>query len=144
MNLNYQGDSKKVKIICKTHGMFEQQPACHIRQKQGCPKCGREKANNIIKTRLVGNDKFIERIEKTFGKDVFGYSKLDYQGAHKDVTLTCKKCGNVETKDPRSFYIGYGCLKCRVKQRNPKQITKEQFLERAIKIHGERYDYSKK
>ena len=141
--VNYQGDSKKVKIICKIHGMFEQQPACHIRQKQGCPKCGREKVNNIIKTRLVGNDKFIERIEQVFGKDIFDYSKLDYQGAHKDVTLICKKCGNIETKDPRSFYIGYGCLKCRVKQRNPKQTTKEQFLERAKKIHGDKYDYNK-
>jgi hypothetical protein len=141
--VNYQGDSKKVKIICRYHGIFEQQPACHGRQKQGCPECSREKVNNIIKTRLIGNDKFIERIEKIFGKDKFDYSKLDYQGAHKDVTLICKDCGNIETKDPRSFYCGYGCLKCRPKKRNPKQVTKKQFIERAKKIHGEKYDYSK-
>lgn len=140
--VNYQGDSKKVKIICKIHGIFEQQPACHIRQKQGCPKCGREKVNNIIKTRLLGNDKFIKRIEQVFGEDAFDYSKLDYQGAHKDITLICKKCGNIETKDPRSFYRGYGCLKCQVKQRNPKQMTKEQFLKYAKKVHSDRYDYS--
>lgn len=72
--VDYQGDSKKVKIICRTHGIFEQQPACHIRQKQGCPRCGREKVNNIIKTRLLGNNKFIERIEKIFGKDIFDYN----------------------------------------------------------------------
>ena len=109
--VNYQGDSKKVKIICKIHGMFEQQPACHIRQKQGCPKCGREKVNNIIKTRLVGNNKFTKRIDQIFGKDTFDYSKLNYQGAHKDVTLICKKCGNIETKVPNVWYRGFGCLK---------------------------------
>jgi hypothetical protein len=141
--VNYQGDSKKVKIICRHHGVFEQQPASHGRQKQGCPKCSRERVNNIVKTRLIGNDKFIERIEKIFGKNKFDYSKLYYQGAHKDVTLICKDCGNVETKDPRSFYCGYGCLKCRPKKRNPKQVTKKQFIERAKKIHGEKYDYSK-
>jgi hypothetical protein len=141
--VNYQGDSKKVKIICRYHGIFEQQPACHGRQKQGCPECGRKKVNNIIKTRLIGNDKFIERIEKIFGNNKFDYSKLDYQGAHKDVTLICKDCGNVETKDPRSFYCGYGCLKCRPKKRNPKQVTEKQFIERARKIHGKKYDYSR-
>ena len=141
--VNYQGDSKKVKIICSTHGMFEQQPACHIRQKQGCPKCGREKINNVIKARSIGNNEFIKRIENIFGKDTFDYSKLDYKGAHKDVTLICKKCGNVETKDPKSFYLGYGCLKCRPKQHNPKQTTKDQFITKSTKIHGVKYDYSK-
>lgn len=138
--VDYQGDSKKVKIICKTHGIFEQQPGAHGRQKQRCPKCS---AIIIGKTQQIGNIEFIKRIEQVFGKDTFDYSKLNYEGAHKDVTLICKKCGNVETKDPKSFYLGYGCLKCRVKQRNPKQITKKEFLERAIKIHGEKYDYSK-
>lgn len=141
--VNYQGDSKKVKIICSEHGVFEQQPACHIRQKQGCPKCGRKKVNDIIRTRLIGNDEFIKRIEKIFGKDAFDYSKLKYQGAHKDVTLICKSCNNNETKDPRSFYGGYGCLKCKPKQCNPKQITKEQFIKRAKEIHGNRYDYNR-
>lgn len=141
--VNYQGDSKKVKIICNIHGIFEQQPACHIRQKQGCPKCGREKVNNIIKTRLVGNNEFIKRVEKIYGKDAFDYSELDYKGAHKDVTLICKKCNNVETKDPKSFYLGFGCLKCKPKQCNPKQTTKEQFIKRAKEIHGSRYDYSR-
>lgn len=141
--VDYQGDSKKVKIICKIHGTFEQQPGAHGRQKQGCPHCAKEETVTRNKTLSVGNAKFVERIEQVFGKDAFDYSKLNYESAHKDVTLICKKCGNIEIKDPKSFYLGYGCLKCRVKQRNPKQITKEQFLERAIKIHGERCNYSK-
>lgn len=141
--VDYQGDSKKVKIICKIHGVFEQQPACHIRQKQGCPKCSREKVNKIIKTRLIGNEKFIERIEKVFGKDTFDYSQLEYKGAHEDVTLICKKCGNIETKDPRSFYVGYGCLKCQGNTIGKKLLSTEEFIIRSKKIHGDKYDYSK-
>jgi very-short-patch-repair endonuclease len=138
--VDYQGDSKKVKIICRTHGVFEQQPGAHGRQKQGCPKCSNIK---VGKAQQIGNSEFIKRVEKVFGKDAFDYSKLDYQGAHKEVTLVCKKCGNVETKPPSVWYLGFGCLNCKPKQRNPKQVTKEQFIERAKRIHGSRYDYSK-
>lgn len=139
--VDYQGDSKKVKIICKTHGEFEQQTASHIRQKQGCPKCGREKANMFIKEKSIGNEEFIKRIEKVFGKNIFDYSKLEYNGAHKDVTLICIKCGNTETKDPVSFYKGYGCLKCQYRRPNPKKITKDEFIKRSKEIHGLKYNY---
>ena len=138
--VNYQGDSKKVKIICKIHGMFEQQPGAHIRQRQGCPKCG---IIRIGKLQQIGNDKFIERIEKIFGKNIFDYSKLNYQGAHKDVTLICKKCNNVETKVPNVWYRGFGCLKCQGNIIGKKLLTNENFIERSKQIHGDKYDYSK-
>jgi hypothetical protein len=140
--VNYQGDSKKVKIICKHHGIFEQQPACHGRQKQGCPECGRKKANNIIKTRLIGNDKFIERIEKIFGNNKFDYSELNYIDAHTPLTLMCNKCNNKENKAPSVWYKGFGCLKCQGNTVGKKSFTTEKFIERAKKIHGDRYDYS--
>lgn len=141
--VEYKNDSSKIKIICSLHGIFEQQVAAHKRQNQGCPICGREKVNKIIRTRLVGNENFIKRIEKLFGKDVFDYSKLDYKGAHKEVTLICRKCNNVETKVPNVWYKGFGCLKCQCRRPNPKQITKEQFIERAREIHGNKYNYDK-
>lgn len=141
--VDYQGDSKKVKIICKIHGIFEQQPACHIRQKQGCPKCGREKANNYIKTRLLGNEKFIEKIEKIFGKNMFDYSILNYKGAHEKLSLICKKCNNIETKVPNVWYRGFGCLKCQGNTVGKKLSTIDDFIKRANKIHNNKYDYSK-
>lgn len=141
--VDYQGDSKKVKIICTIHGMFEQQPACHIRQKQGCPKCSREKVNNVIRNRLIGNQKFIERIEKIFGKDIFDYSQLDYKGAHISVILICNKCGNIENKSPTVLYKGFGCLKCQGNVVGKKLLTTEEFIIRAKQIHGNKYDYSK-
>jgi hypothetical protein len=88
-------------------------------------------------------DDFIKRIESKFGIDKFDFSKLEYKGAHISVILICKHCGNQETKDPVSFYKGFGCLKCQNRRPNPKQITEEQFIERAKKIHNDIYDYSK-
>lgn len=141
--VDYKNDSTKVKIICRIHGEFEQQVAAHIRQKQGCPKCGREKINTSIKEKSIGNEGFIKRIEKVFGKNSFDYSKLEYNGAHKDVTLICIKCSNIETKDPVSFYKGFGCLKCQGNTVGKKFLTNDAFIERANKIHNNRYDYSK-
>ena len=36
----YKTMHTKVDIICNQHGVFKQTPNAHIRQKQGCPKCG--------------------------------------------------------------------------------------------------------
>ena len=82
-------------------------------------------------------------MEKVFGKDAFDYSKLDYQGAHKEVTLVCKKCGNVETKAPSVWYLGFGCLKCQGNTVGKKLPTTEEFIIRAKKIHGDKYNYNK-
>ncbi len=39
----YDGMEKKVKIICKKHGIFEQNPGSHLKG-NGCRKCGYESA----------------------------------------------------------------------------------------------------
>ena len=36
--VDYQGNNKKITIICPTHGDFEQTPHMHL-QGRGCPKC---------------------------------------------------------------------------------------------------------
>jgi len=36
--VNYINSRTKIKIICKIHGVFEQEPANHVRG-QGCPDC---------------------------------------------------------------------------------------------------------
>jgi hypothetical protein len=40
----YVHSNKKVKIVCKKHGVFEQTPANHINQRNGCHFCGVEKS----------------------------------------------------------------------------------------------------
>lgn len=91
--------------------------------------------------KLTQND-FIQRIENKFGKDKFNYSLLEYKDAHSNVKLICNNCGNIENKPPTVWYKGFGCLKCQTRRPNPKQIIKEQFIDRANKIHNFKYDYS--
>lgn len=43
--VDISGKSKKVKIICPIHGVFEMTPSNHIHKGQGCPKCNRIQLN---------------------------------------------------------------------------------------------------
>ena len=43
----------------------------------------------------------------------------------------------------KSFYLGFGCLKCQGNIVGKKLLTTENFINRAKKIHGDIYDYSK-
>lgn len=47
--VSYINAHTKIKIICPTHGIFEQTPKSHIGLKSGCPKCYKEiqKYNSI-------------------------------------------------------------------------------------------------
>jgi hypothetical protein len=50
--VDYKGNKPKVKIICKNHGIFEQQVSVHL-QKNGCTKCGNNTSfdgNEFIKS----------------------------------------------------------------------------------------------
>lgn len=80
--VNYLGAHKKVKIICKNHGIFEVTPANHWSNKVGCPSCFRtssSKGEVTIRDWLVIN-KIEYECQKTF-KDLFylnSKSKLKY------------------------------------------------------------------
>jgi len=59
--VNYKNNSKKVKIICKLHGEFEQNPNNHING-NGCPKCKESKGEREIRNYLINNSiNFIEQ-----------------------------------------------------------------------------------
>ena len=45
--VDYKQSNTNVKIICKKHGVFEQQPNMH-KQNQGCPKCSINKKEKFI------------------------------------------------------------------------------------------------
>jgi len=53
--INYIRCTKKVKIICKKHGIFKQRPQDHIHNKHGCPICRESKGENKIRDFLKLN-----------------------------------------------------------------------------------------
>ena len=132
--VDYKYSYENVIITCKVHGDFLQRPANHINSKQGCPKC----AGNINKN----NQEFIEEAIKIHG-DKYDYSKVDYKCANAKIIIICKIHGEFE-QQPYSHLNGNGCNKCAVIIRSNKaRKTFEEFIEKAILVHGDKYDYSK-
>ena len=80
---------------------------------------------------------FIERAKKIHG-DKYDYSKVEYKDANTPVHIICPIHGEFWQR-PADHLNGRGCIECAGK----KKYTKETFIEKAISIHGDKYDYSK-
>ena len=132
--VEYVNNYTKVCIICPKHGEFWQTPQSHINNSSGCPICARLSAN--IKMSSDTNE-FIERA-KIIHVDKYDYSKVNYISSKEKVCIICPIHGEF-WQTPDSHLKGCGCPKC--KKNYP--MNTETFIERAKKIHGDKYDYSK-
>lgn len=133
--VNYINNTTKVCIIChekdehgQEHGEFWQRPHNHIQAKQGCPKCN----GTFLKT----TEQFIQEAKFIHGNK-FNYNKAKYVNNYTPIEIICHKHGSFWQK-PVSHLQGQGCPKCA-----NKNVTTKDFIEKAKRIHGERYDYSK-
>ena len=72
----------------------------------------------------------------------YDYSQSVYSGMHKKLTIVCPIHGPFE-QEAHSHLKGQGCPKCGIESRSRKRSdTKETFIEKARKVHGDKYDYS--
>lgn len=124
----YVNNKHPVIITCVKHGDFLQIPNSHLLGK-GCPKCK--------KCYRPTNEEFIERAI-ILHKGKYTYSKTSYSKANKKVEITCPTHGRF-SQTPAMHLSGRGCPRCAT---NFKKSTKF-FVEKAGKVHGELYDYSK-
>ena len=128
----YINSRTKVCIICPEHGEFWKLPYEHLNGK-GCPKCVNKKITRIKSS----TEEFIERAKKIHGNK-YEYSKVDYLQAHSKVCIICPKHGEF-WQTPNSHLKGSGCPKCSRRYK----YTNGEWIEKAIKIHDIKYDYSK-
>ena len=99
-NTKYINSKTKVKIICPIHGEFEQLPSNHIRC--GCPKCkGKNKTTEDFITEANKKHNF-----------KYTYDKSIYNGAYKEVIITCKKHGDF-LQIAHDHLSGHGCPLCK-------------------------------
>jgi len=126
----------RIQITCLLHGMFSQKATAHYTG-CGCPECGRIKSDN---NRALTTEEFIQRSRSKFG-DKFRYLKTKYVRKEVDVTITCPAHGDFVTSPPQHFIFKHGCPKCDYEI--PRQIRNQKQLEKAKKIHNNKYDYSK-
>jgi hypothetical protein len=126
--VNYQRSYLNIKIICPSHGIFEKRPNSHLKG-QGCPTCSSDPK------RL--EQSFIDECKKTH-KNKYDYSLVNYTGQLNEVIIICPDHGQFKQK-PKIHINGFGCSKCSKSEK----ITNQSFVERSVKIHGQKYDYSK-
>jgi hypothetical protein len=134
----YKKSIEKVIIICKEHGEFEQTPNRHLCG-HGCQICAHKKISN---SRKMTTEQFIENA-KLIHVDKYDYSKVEYNINSENVIIICKKHGEFE-QTPNGHLASKGCRECSILVRSEKKPkTTKQFIEEAIQIHGNIYDYSK-
>jgi len=121
-----------VEIVCPIHGSFWQAPRNHIQH--GCIECGYDKMKTSL---LKDKNHFFKKAKERHGNK-FDYSKVNYIDTKTPVEIVCPKHGSFWQKPSEHVY--YGCAKCAVENRN---LTTDEFIEKARQVHGDKYDYSK-
>jgi hypothetical protein len=104
---DYVDSHSKVKIICNTHGIFEQKAYCHLNG-EGCRKCSDELK---FQKRRHTTDNFIEKAIKKHG-DKYNYSLVNYRNARTKVEIICPKHGIFKQTAPHHLN-GIGCPTCK-------------------------------
>lgn len=133
----YLGNTSPVIVICPEHGEFSQMPSVHYRG--GCPKCGRV---IVEASRRSDQKSFLEAAKKIHG-DTYDYSEVVYVRSNKKVKIVCQKHG-LFLQTPSKHLFGSGCKKCGDALRGENRSSStDEFLEKAFKVHGSRYSYSK-
>lgn len=135
--VKYIESHSKVIITCPIHGDFTQRAYQHLNG-HGCPKCGREAANEKER---VSTEEFITRA-KASHTIAYDYSHVVMTGMHDPVYIICPEHGGF-WQEPVSHLQGCDCPQCAYKEISRKKTkSQEQFIEDARKVHGDRYDYS--
>lgn len=135
---SYINSTSPLTFVCPEHGYFKQYIS-HFKNGSTCPKCGIAR-RTLNRTQTL--DRFIERSRAKHG-DKYDYSKVLYHGTDNPVTIICPIHGEFR-QYPKNHYNGAGCVKCNDEaSRNRQQHSVEDFIAKAIKIHGYEYDYSK-
>lgn len=86
---------------------------------------------------------FIQKAKKIFPE--YDYSKSIYIKAREKLIVICPKHGEFLVSPDNHLNKKSGCPKCKGDKISKKQIEKgsQTFIEKARKVHGNRYDYSK-
>ena len=133
----YKNDREKYPIVCPEHGIFYMSMNAHIKAKQGCPVCGKSQSIENRTTTFEEFKKKANKIHKGFYTYPEGFTTLNDK-----ITIICPKHG--EFKQKASNHLnGQGCPLCKnEKISQAKTSNTDEFIEKARKIQGDKYDYS--
>ena len=136
--VEYKKANKKIIIICKKHGVFEQTPNSHLGG-AGCNLCANEINSNKLRKTL---QQFINEAN-IIHNEIYDYSDVEYNSYHDNIKIICKTHGEFH-QTPANHLRGAGCYLCgRIKIIEKLKYTTQEFINNAKQIHGDKFDYSK-
>lgn len=129
--VDYKNAHTNIIVICKKHGEYEISPT-HYLNRGRCPKCKKENDDISYDT-----NSFIKKAKSVHGNK-YDYSLTVYNGSKSQVKIICGTHGVFRQK-ASSHLEGRGCCKCAIDRL---KTTKDDFVCKAVLIHGNKYDYS--
>ena len=132
--VEYINSQTKVIITCNIHGDFEQAANSHL-QGAGCNDCAtiQRKENQTFTI-----DNFMVKAGEIHDNK-YDYSKVNYTGANNYVIIICKDHGEFKQRPSKHINAKQDCIICGGHYR----FTTEEFINKCIITHGNKYDYSK-
>lgn len=132
----YTNTYSKAIYECTKCGYIWSTTPTSIMQGHGCAKC-----SPYISYKLT-TEEFINKAKKV-QQNNYDYSNTKYIDSTTNVTIICPEHGKFEIL-PNNFIRRGICPKCSIKQRGiNSRLSIKEFVEKARKIHGDKYDYSK-
>ena len=134
--VDYKGSQEKIKVICSVHGLFEAIPAVMLNRKSGCHHCG------MSKRRSLGAEEILSRLIKVHGNKY----EFDLPAGVRTTTKISYSCElhGKKNRIVRELLTGKGCGECGlIASAQKRALTTEQWVKKARKVHGKKYDYSK-
>lgn len=133
----YKNGCIKMTMVCPEHGEFKQSPSKHIAG-ECCPECSKK---NSAEKRKYTTQEFIAKARVVHG-DKYNYEPTKYEDSMTSIAIECPDHG-IFHQTPSNHLSGYGCPKCgRERVANIRSLTTEDFISRAMDIHGDKYDYT--
>ena len=134
--VEYINANTEVCIVCPKHGEFWQTPASHLNGR-GCNLCSKP---------VFNTKSFIEKSQEKHGSK-YQYYKSEYINSHAKLIVTCPIHGDFLIT-PNNHLRGNGCPKCSKEyvdtlQKERAKKASFEFENKARKVHGDKYDYSK-
>lgn len=134
----YRSGRQKVRIICNKHGEFLQSPCDHL-SGYNCKGCGRDKISSFFQYNFK---QFLEKAHKIHG-DKYIYIEKTYTNSSSKISIICPLHGEFRQR-ANAHLSGQGCKKCMGdKISKIFKSNTEEFIQKAIEIHGNKCDYSK-
>ncbi|CAH7419651.1 hypothetical protein VCHA53O466_50367 [Vibrio chagasii] len=130
-DIKTQKDS--IEIVCKKHGKMTVVVKSHLESEYGCKKCASD-AKKITRATVI------KRAKEKFG-DKFDYSGLpvELSNMRTKVNVTCPIHGEISVTPNSHINSEFGCKDC---AEDSLVASKQEFILKAKKVHGDKYDYS--